>query len=103
MQIKTENHLEKYFVKEIEKLGGRCIKLACIGKMGFFDRTVWIAGSETIYVEFKSPSYPARLNPQQRKWHECAVSMGKRVYVINSKTRADALLKELSANIPTQS
>jgi len=58
-----EIRVEKYFVREVKKLGARTYKFVSPGTMGVPDRVVIWPGGSTTYVELKQTL--GRLRPNQ--------------------------------------
>jgi hypothetical protein len=77
-----ESAIEKRFVKEIQKIGGKAPKWVSPGNRGVPDRIVILPGGRTVYVEMKAPGKP--LGPLQQKWSEILRSLGHEVYKIDS-------------------
>jgi hypothetical protein len=53
----TEKQLEQKLKKEVEKLGGLCLKLTTPGFTGIPDRLVLLPGGKVWFVEVKSPNH----------------------------------------------
>jgi hypothetical protein len=53
----TEKQLEAKLKKEVEKLGGLCLKLVTPGFTGIPDRLILLPGGKVWFVEVKKPDY----------------------------------------------
>lgn len=51
----TEKQLEQKLKKEVEKLGGLCLKLTTPGFTGIPDRLILLPGGKVWFVEVKKP------------------------------------------------
>lgn len=90
-----ESSLEKRFVREIKKLGGKAPKWVSPGYRGVPDRLVILPGGRTIFVEMKAPGKP--LSPLQAKWAVDLRKMGHQVFKIDSHEDIDRFIAEVTA------
>ncbi len=72
-----ESSTEKYLIREIERLGGKCIKL--IGYVGIPDRMVLLPGGRIIFVELKTEK--GKQSKAQEIWEEKLTKLGFEVVV----------------------
>lgn len=89
----AEAELERYFVSEVKRLGGRQRKVKWIAHAGAPDRVVWWPGPFMAFVELKRPGKGAE--PHQAREHDRLRADGFRVYVIDSKEALDVLFTDL--------
>jgi hypothetical protein len=76
-----ESAIEKRFVKEVEKRGGKAPKWVSPGNRGVPDRLVILPDGRTVYVEMKAPG--KKLQPLQEKWARMLREMGHKVWKID--------------------
>lgn len=62
-EFMTEKNLERKLKKEVEKLGGLCLKLVTPGFTGIPDRLILLPGGKVWFVEVKKPT--GRLSTRQ--------------------------------------
>lgn len=89
----NEKTIETYFVEEVERIGGMCIKFPPLFYAGFPDRLVFLPGGLFVLVELKRPGKTARL--LQRKVHAKLRRLGFRVEVIDTKIGVDTFILTL--------
>lgn len=77
-----ESGIERRLKKEVEKRGGKALKLTCLGTTGMPDRLVLLPAGRIIFVELKAPG--RKMRPLQRKRFEQLRALGFRVYKIDS-------------------
>ena len=86
-----ENDIEQRLVRDIEKLGGLCIK---VGQDGWPDRLCILPGGRLCWVELKRPDGAAS-GPQ--RWRAVQLRrLGQRVERPSSAAEVDALLAYLA-------
>lgn len=88
----TEKSIERYLVREVEKVGGLCLKYANGNKSGYPDRLVMLKGGTTFWVELKSPGKTPRQLQKVRIAELRAI--GQRVYVADSYWSVENILKK---------
>lgn len=88
-----ESAIEKYLVREVERIGGKAPKWVSPGNSGVQDRLVILPGGVTIYVETKAPGKP--LKPLQEKWAKTLRDLGHRVYKIDTVEDVDQFIREV--------
>ena len=74
-----EKELEKYFVSEIKKLGGRCYKFVSPGNSGVPDRIV-VLPKVVHFVELKTER--GRLSPLQKRQIKKLNDLGQMPWVL---------------------
>ena len=77
-----ERCLERRFKREVEKLGGKALKLTSPGRAGVPDRLVLFPGGRAVFVELKAPGEVVR--PLQRKRADELKALGFSVYCLDS-------------------
>lgn len=80
-----ESKIESYFVEQVKKAGGMCLKFESPSMRGVPDRIVLFAGC-AYFVELKAPGKVPR--PNQELCHSRFAAVGVPVYVIDSKAGA---------------
>lgn len=55
-----ESRIEKYFKKQVEKIGGKAYKWNPTGVIGVPDRMVLLPGGKVVFVELKAPGKKLR-------------------------------------------
>lgn len=97
-----ESQIEKYFKQRIESGKGLCIKFTSASGSGFPDRIVLIPDGKVYFVELKAPGKKPR--PLQAAVHKTFLRYGHKVWVIDSKGKADEFLNAvLGAQISAES
>ena len=88
-----EKDVEGYLTRQVERLGGKCLKFIPDIDNGMPDRLVLLPGGITVWVELKNgTSEDARR--LQKMQHLKLRRLGQRVEVIQTTAAVDALLKE---------
>lgn len=88
-----EKNIERYLVREVERIGGQAPKWASPGNRGVPDRIVILPDGRTIYVEMKAPG--KILRPLQRKWRKTLLGMGQEYYLIDSIDAVDRFIRSI--------
>lgn len=86
-----EKEVEKYFVAKVRNLGGLALKFVSPGFSGVPDRIVLLPGGFISFVELKAPGKEPR--PLQVRRKKKLEDLGFRVYIVDSKEKADMVLK----------
>ena len=86
-----ESQIERYFCREIKKLGGRTLKLTPPGMAGMPDRLVLLPGGRVVFVELKAPGEKPR--PLQRKRARELWGLGFGVVFIDSYQGVDTFIE----------
>lgn len=105
MKVKTrEKEVEEYFRRRcMIELRAECLKFLSPSTAGVPDRIVLIPPGFTVFAETKRPG--GEPTDIQRYWLRTLDQLGFRVYVVDSKERADEVieeLKELQAEVREQ-
>lgn len=95
MSEKKESDIETYLRKQSEKKGFMCMKFISPGTNGVPDR-ILIGHGQTIFIETKAPGKKQRI--LQEKISECMIRHGAKIFVIDTKEKADRLLQKLIQN-----
>lgn len=77
-----ESSIERRFKKEVEKRGGKALKLTCPGTTGMPDRLVLLPGGRVVFAEMKAPG--RKMRPLQQKRAAELRKLGFRVHKIDS-------------------
>ena len=89
-----ESQIENYLKKEVEKLGGLCLKFVSPGHAGVPDRIVLLPGGKVIFVELKNGKQ-GRLSALQKRMQTVLKKLGMQTYVLKSYEEIDSLIAEL--------
>ena len=95
MKNVRENEVEAYLRRQVEKLGGLCLKIPADYMRGVPDRIVLLPHGVLVWVETKRPS-GGRVSGSQLVVHEMLRRLGQQVVIVWSKEDADELLHHLS-------
>ena len=77
-----EKSIERFFVRQVESVGGLALKWSSPGRNGVPDRIVLLPGGRIVFVELKAPGKkPTSL---QIRMHEILIGLGADVHVIDS-------------------
>ena len=87
-----ESKIERFLGSEMEKMGGKSIKLNSQGLNGFPDRTCLLPGGRIFFVELKAPGKKPR--KLQKAVGRMLERLGFKVYVIDSKEKVLELVRE---------
>ena len=87
-----EKEIENYLAKEIKKVGGLCYKFVSPGNAGVPDRLCILNNGRVFFAELKAPGKKPR--PSQSKQILRMRQCGQTVYVIDSKTQIDFIIKQ---------
>ena len=90
-----EQNLEKRFVFEVEKAGGKAWKFTSPGRAGVPDRLVLVPGGRVAFAELKAPG--KKPTPLQQRRHQELHALGLGVYVIDSLEGIQAFVLEVFA------
>lgn len=88
--MELERDVEAYLMREVEKLGGLCLKH---GQDGWPDRIVLLPGGRTIWCETKRTD--GKLSVLQQLRAKDLKALGHTVYPVWSKQDVDMLIKEV--------
>lgn len=95
MKSVRENEVEAYLRRQVEKLGGLCLKIPADYMRGVPDRIVLLPHGVLVWVETKRPS-GGRVSGSQLVVHEMLRRLGQQVVIVWSKEDADELLHRLA-------
>jgi chromosomal replication initiation ATPase DnaA len=87
---KSEKYIENYLKKEVEKRGGKAIKLLPFNFNGLPDRLCLLPGGRLFFAETKRAN--GKVKKLQGKVHEMLKNLGFHVYVIESISHVDEIL-----------
>ena len=90
--IELEKEVEKYLVRRVEALGGRCLKWTSPGTTGLPDRIVLLPGGRVVFVEMKRPK-GSRVEALQSYWRKVLHGLGFPAYIAYTRQAVDALLE----------
>lgn len=89
-----EKEIEHYLVTNIEKIGGKCWKLAPFGISGIPDRLVLLYPAVCAFAELKRTGKDARA--RQKYIHSILKELGFICEVLDSKEAIDLFVKKLT-------
>lgn len=78
---KLEKEIEKKLRRNVERLGGRCLKWVCPGWSGVPDRIILLPEGRIVFAETKRPKGGV-VSALQEKWREWLGVLGFTVWVI---------------------
>ena len=90
-----EKDIEAYLVRRVRERNGKAYKWVSPGNIGVPDRIVFFPGGIILLVELKAPG--KKPTPNQLAKHKELASLGFKVYVVDSKEKADRLLDMVSS------
>ncbi|WP_353892923.1 VRR-NUC domain-containing protein [Proteinivorax hydrogeniformans] len=90
-----EREVELKLKKDVEGIGGFCLKFTSPGMAGMPDRLVLFPRGRLFFVELKAPG--EKLRPLQLKRKEQLEKLGFKVYVIDSYRSIELFLQEVMA------
>lgn len=82
--------IERYLVKVMKSIGGRCIKLDPTNNRGIPDRMCLFPDGRVVFVEVKGPK--GETSEMQKLWIDWLKKHKFKAYVINSRARVDAFI-----------
>lgn len=85
-----EKPIERYFVNQVKKRGGKAYKWVSPGNPGVPDRIVFHKAGFPFFVELKSST--GTLSDNQKAQHRALGILGQQVWVVNSKYSVDRML-----------
>ena len=86
-----ESRIEKRLKREVEKLGGKCLKFVSPGVVGVPDRIVLLPGGSIYFVELKAPG--KKLSPIQVHRAKELCDLGFNVLCIDSVERIKEVIR----------
>ena len=90
-----EKAIESKLVKAVKSMGGLAPKFVSPGYDGMPDRLVLLPKGKTAFVEMKAPG--KTLRPLQERRKAQIERLGIRVYVIDSETQIEEVLREIQS------
>lgn len=88
-----ESRLERRFIKEIKKRGGKALKFTSPGWAGAPDRMVLLPGGRVIFVEMKAPGKVPR--PLQQRRAKELEALGFTVFCLDSMAAIERFITEV--------
>lgn len=85
-----ESEVENYLKKNIERVGGLCLKFVSPGRSGVPDRLCLMPNGKSIFVEVKAPG--KKLRPLQLKCKKDFENLQHLVRVVDTKEEVDLLI-----------
>ena len=92
-----ESQIERYFCKEIKKLGGWALKFTPSGTRGWPDRLVLFPGGRAVFAELKAPG--EKPSPLQRKRARELWGLGFGAIFIDSYQGVDTFIELWSREV----
>jgi len=91
-----ENAIEKYLIKSVKAVGGKCYKFVCPGHIGAPDRICIFPGGGVYFVETKAPNGKPR--PSQLAFHRELAALGVTVRVIDTRDKVNDFIGEVTVS-----
>ena len=85
-----EKDVEGYLRREIEKMGGLCLKFTSPGNAGVPDRIIILPGGRVWFAEIKTTG--GRVRPLQKWWQKRLQKVGIRSLVIHNRVEAEVFI-----------
>jgi hypothetical protein len=85
-----EKEVEKYLRREVESMGGMCLKFISPGNAGVPDRIVLLPGGRVWFIEIKTDK--GRVRPLQRWWQRRLRDVGIPSLIIKGRTEAEVFI-----------
>lgn len=85
-----EDDVENDLTDGVESLGGLCLKIKLLGRIGFPDRLVLLPGGRVIFVELKKPR--GKVASWQSRFHTKLRELGFTVEVLWTRERVTDFL-----------
>lgn len=89
-----EKAVEQYLRQQVKKVGGLALKLVCPGWTGVPDRLILMPGGRAYFAETKDLGKKPR--PRQKYVHRVLQRLGFTVFVPDSYTAVDTVMKCMS-------
>ena len=93
----SEKAIERYLCDRVKSLGGVCLKYSNAGAVGYPDRVALMPGGRSIWIELKSRG--RKVSKVQAIRFKKLASIGHTVYVADSKSAVDDILKTLGYDL----
>lgn len=94
MAVVREREVESYLRRQVEALGGECVKFIPDDMPGYPDRIVMLPGGVLAWAETKKPK-GGKVSKLQKFRHEQLRKLGQQVFVVWTKDQADELVARL--------
>ena len=91
-----ESAIEKYLIKSVKAVGGKCYKFVCPGHVGAPDRICLFPGGRIFFVETKAPGGKPR--PSQLAFHRELAALGVTVRVIDTRDKVNDFIGEVTVS-----
>jgi Holliday junction resolvase len=89
--VVKEAFVERMLVRQVEALGGACLKVTTLGRRGFFDRLVILPGGRVVFVELKRPR-AERLSVHQMEYMKLFKALDVEFAVVRDRVDIARLL-----------
>lgn len=93
-----EKSVEKYLRQQVKKAGGRALKFVSPGFTGVPDRIVLMPGARVYFAETKDLGKTPK--PRQKRVHKLLRGLGFLVFVPDSYTAVDDMMKCIQEAAP---
>lgn len=93
-----EKSVEKYLRQQVKKAGGRALKFVSPGFTGVPDRIVLMPGARVYFAETKDLGKTPK--PRQKRVHKLLRGLGFLVFVPDSYTAVDDMMKRIQEAAP---
>jgi len=87
-----EKDLEAKLVKDVRRMGGRCLKWVSPGNRGVPDRIVLLPGGRIRFVEMKRPK-ESKIDSLQKFWARVLTEMGFKAYTVSTPEELEQIIK----------
>ena len=91
-----EKDIESYLRKRVMAAGGLALKLVCPGFTGVPDRLILLPGGRICFAELKDTGRVPR--KRQKRVHDILRGLGFTVFVPDSRTAVDEMMREVRPN-----
>ena len=91
-----EKDIESYLRKRVMAAGGLALKLVCPGFTGVPDRLILLPGGRICFAELKDTRRVPR--KRQKRVHDIMRGLGFTVFVPDSRTAVDEMMREVMPN-----
>lgn len=89
-----EKTIEAYLRKQVKKAGGLALKFVSPGYTGVPDRIILMPGGRVYFAETKDRGKVPKA--RQRRVHEILCDLGFRVFVPDTRTAVDEMMREVT-------
>lgn len=89
-----EKTVEEYLRRRVKEAGGLALKFVSPGWTGVPDRIILMPGARVYFAETKDTGKEPR--PRQKRVHKILRELGFKVYVPDSRTSVDAMMREVA-------